>query len=151
MASQITSLTSVYSIVYSGADQRKYQSSASTAFVRGINRSPMNSPHKRPVTRKMFPFYDAIMWRSWILIAHSINRYWHLIIGMHRYLFNMIVYYMGRLERSTSHAKITITCDLYCSISQPLCTVLTPFCVCIFLSSLALNNHEIGQCHWDIP
>ena len=32
---------------------RKYQSSASLAFVRGIHRSPVNSPHKRPVTRKM--------------------------------------------------------------------------------------------------
>ena len=38
MASQITSLTVVYSIVYSGVDQRKCQSSASLAFVRGIHR-----------------------------------------------------------------------------------------------------------------
>ena len=39
MASQITSLTIVYSIVYSGADQRKYQCSASLAFVRGNPRT----------------------------------------------------------------------------------------------------------------
>ena len=58
---QITSLTIVYSILYSGADQRKHQSSAPLAFVRGIHRSPVNSPHKRPVTRKMFPFDDVIM------------------------------------------------------------------------------------------
>ena len=38
MASQITSLTVVYSIVYSGVDQIKHQSSASLAFVRGIHR-----------------------------------------------------------------------------------------------------------------
>ena len=38
MASQITSLTVVYSIVYSDADQRKHQSSASPAFVWGIHR-----------------------------------------------------------------------------------------------------------------
>ena len=44
------------------ADQRKHQSSASLAFVRGIHRWPVNSPHKWPVTRKMFPFYDVIMW-----------------------------------------------------------------------------------------
>ena len=62
MASQITSLTIVYSTVYSGADQRKLQSSASLAFVRGIHRGPMNSPHKMPVTRKMFPFDDVIMY-----------------------------------------------------------------------------------------
>ena len=37
VASQITSLTVVYSIVYSSADQRKHQSSASLAFVRGIH------------------------------------------------------------------------------------------------------------------
>ena len=61
MASQITSLTIVYSIVYSGADRRKHQSSASLAFVRGIHRSPVNSPRKCPVTRKMFPFDDVIM------------------------------------------------------------------------------------------
>ena len=61
MASQITSLTIVYSTVYSGADQRKHQSSASLAFVWGIHRGPVNSPHKWPVTRKMFPFDDAIM------------------------------------------------------------------------------------------
>ena len=58
---QITSLTIVYSTVYSDADQRKHQSSASLAFVRGIHRGPVNSPHKWPVTRKMFPFDDVIM------------------------------------------------------------------------------------------
>ena len=62
MASQITSLTIVYSIVYSGAGQRKHQSSASLAFVRGIHRWPVNSPHKGPVTRKMFPFHDVTLW-----------------------------------------------------------------------------------------
>ena len=61
LASQITSLKIVYSTVYSDADQRKHQSSASLAFVRGIHRGPVNSPHKGPVTRKMFPFDDVIM------------------------------------------------------------------------------------------
>ena len=61
MASQITSLTIVYSTFYSGGDQRKHQSSASLAFVRGIHRGPVNSPYKWPVTRKMFPFDDVIM------------------------------------------------------------------------------------------
>ena len=61
MASKITSPTIVYSTVYSGADQRKHQSSASMAIVRGIHRWPVNSPHKGPVTRKMFPIDDVIM------------------------------------------------------------------------------------------
>ena len=62
LASQITSLMVVYSIVYSGVNQRKHQSSASLAFVREIHRGPVNFPHKWPVTRKMFPFDDVIMY-----------------------------------------------------------------------------------------
>ena len=62
VASQITSLAIVYSTVDSDADQRKHQSSASLAFVRGIHRGPVNSPRKWPVTRKMFPFDDVIMY-----------------------------------------------------------------------------------------
>ena len=62
MASQITSITIVYTTAYLGADQRKHQSSASLAFVRGIHRWPVNLPHKGPVTRKMFPFDDVIIY-----------------------------------------------------------------------------------------
>ena len=61
IASQIISLTIVYSTVYSDADHRKHQRSASLAFVRGISRGPVNSPHKWPVTRKIIPFDDVIM------------------------------------------------------------------------------------------
>ena len=61
IASQITSLTIVYTIVYSDADQIKHQSSAPLAFVWEIHRGPVNSPHKWPVTRKLFPFDDVIM------------------------------------------------------------------------------------------
>ena len=61
IASQITSLTIFYSTVYSDADQRKHQSSASLAFVWGIHWGPVNSPHKWPVTRKVFPFDYVIM------------------------------------------------------------------------------------------
>ena len=60
MASQIISLAIVYLNVYLGADQRKHQSSASLAWW------PVNSPHKGPVTRKMFPFDDVIM--IWCMI-----------------------------------------------------------------------------------
>ena len=61
VASQITSLQIVYSSFYSDADQRKHQSCASLAFVRGFHQWPVNSPQKGPVTRKMFPFDDASM------------------------------------------------------------------------------------------
>ena len=65
MASQITSLTIVYACIYWGTGQRKHQSSASQAFVRGIHRWQMNSPQKEPVTRKMFSFDDVIMYEMW--------------------------------------------------------------------------------------
>ena len=62
---QITNLTIVYSTVYSSVDQRKHQNSASLAFVGGggggIHRWLVNSPHKWPVTLKMFPFDDVIV------------------------------------------------------------------------------------------
>ena len=63
IATQITSLMVVYSTVYSDADQGKHQSSASLAFVWGIHRGPVNSPHKWPVTRKCF----HLMTSSWYL------------------------------------------------------------------------------------
>ena len=75
VASQITSLTIVYTTVYSDADHSKHQSSASLAFVWGIHRRPVNSPHKWPVTRKMFPFDDVIMneaeWRIYASVQHN--------------------------------------------------------------------------------
>ena len=66
-----------------GAGQRKHQSSASTAFVRGIHRSPVNSTHKGPVTRKLFSFDDVIMCnflkeRSWICFNFSLFLRAHL-------------------------------------------------------------------------
>ena len=61
MASQITGVSFVYSTACSGAYQRQHQSCSSLAFVRGIHRWPVKSPHKGPVTRKMFPFDDVIM------------------------------------------------------------------------------------------
>ena len=78
IVSQITSVSIVYSIVCSGADQRKHQSSALLAFVQGIHRWLVNSPHKWPVMWKMFPFddvimtlwpFDAIQWHIWITLG----------------------------------------------------------------------------------
>ena len=76
IASQITSFTIVYSIVYSDADQRKHQSSASLAFVWGIHRGPVNSPHKWPVTRNMFPFDDVIMDSIFFLLIRHYCTEW---------------------------------------------------------------------------
>ena len=59
-ASKFTTLLIVCSILCSGADQRKHQSSASLAFLRGIHRSPVNSSHKGPVTRKCFHLMTSL-------------------------------------------------------------------------------------------
>ena len=45
----------------SDSDQRKDQSSASLAFVRGFHWWPVNSPQKEPGKRKLFPFDDVIL------------------------------------------------------------------------------------------
>ena len=84
MASQITSLMIVNLTFYSGTDQRKHQSSAPLAFVRGIHRWLVNSLHKKTVTRKMFPFDDVIMFsRNWyakqlnnVIMYVSLSRKW---------------------------------------------------------------------------
>ena len=73
MASKITGASVIYLTVCSRVDQRKHQCSASLALVRGIHWWPVNSPHKGPVTRKRFPFDDAIVksWSpDWYLCSH---------------------------------------------------------------------------------
>ena len=109
MASQITSLIIVYSTVYSGADQRKHQSSASLAFVRGIHRGPVNSPHKWPVTRKMFPFDDVIMKRCCLLPS---------------LLFGEI--YRVKNELTTHLPMMLIICILSYFICLPIYSIILP-------------------------
>ena len=72
---QITSLTIVISTVYSGAGKIKRQSSASLVFVRGIHRWPVNSPHKGPVTRKMFPFDDVITHKLYLITNNGLSHF----------------------------------------------------------------------------
>ena len=62
MASQITSLTVVYSTVYSDADQRKHQSSASLAFVWGIHRDRWI-----PRTKASYATNVSIWWRHHVI------------------------------------------------------------------------------------
>ena len=90
ITSEITSLAIVYSTVYSDAGQRKHQSSALLVFVRGIHRGPVNSPHKWPVTRKMFSFDDVIMVAQLTVHLQDIfNTRYHFRLerspGLHRY------------------------------------------------------------------
>ena len=61
MSATASQITGIHSTVCSAAYQIRHQSSASLACMRGIHRWAVNSPHKGPVTRKMFPFDDVIM------------------------------------------------------------------------------------------
>ena len=94
MGSQITSLTIVYSTVYSGTNQRKHQSSASLAFVRGIHRWPVNSTLNWPVTR----INISIWWRHhdlfWSFRIPFANK-WSLIPA---WISNHIYYYDEMLD-----------------------------------------------------
>ena len=84
MVSQVTSLTFVYSTVYSDADQRKHQSSASLALCVGNSPGPVNSPLKGPVMRKMFPFDDVIMQQPWLCYGNPLThwgRVTHICVG----------------------------------------------------------------------
>ena len=90
MASQITSLMIVYSTVHSGADQRKHQSAASLAFVRGIHLWRVNSPHKWPVTGKMFPFDAVIMLKATQSAYLHVHRMcvWCTLVTIYQYWTN---------------------------------------------------------------
>ena len=61
MDPEIICVSIAHSTVSSVADQRKHQSSASLAFVKGIHRWTVNFTQKCPVARKMFPFDDVMM------------------------------------------------------------------------------------------
>ena len=106
IASQITSLMIVYSTLYPGADQRKHQSPASLAFVRGIHRGRVNSPHKWPVTRKLFPFDDVIMLHvSWgqssileqipTLLTFKWSKNWAYTITVYSEIFLCFLAWLG--------------------------------------------------------
>ena len=72
MVSQITSLTIVYSTIYSRCWSKKTSKLRVPGFVRRIHRSPVNSPHKGPVTQKMFPFDDVIMYTRLLIVFYFI-------------------------------------------------------------------------------
>ena len=86
MASQITSLTIVCSTVCQGADERKYQSSVSLAFVRGIHRGPWNSPTQRDRNAE-----NVSIWRHhhehWPFLADEVNLTPNLTVSIRHEIF----------------------------------------------------------------
>ena len=110
MASQITSLTIIYWTVYSGADQRKHQSLTSLAFVQVIHQGQLNSPHKWPVTQKMFPFDDVIMWCTYyndVITQKHISPHWSFLWGVHG---SQAPSSGGCLTQRASNVEISLFC-----------------------------------------
>ena len=148
MASEITSLTIVCSIVYWGADQRKHQSSALLAFVQGIHRWPLKSPHRWPVTRKMFPIDDVIM--QCMHVARAIV-YSHYYISF--YYKSLAIFVMGRSVDSNIISTMIRLCLVWplemceCKVAYN-CTVnrfsenkwFEVIILCCFLLSLRLST-----------
>ena len=101
MASHITGASIVYSTVCSGADHRKHQSSASLTFVRGkFHLWLVNSPHKGPVTWKMFPFDDVVT----TLHEHcELDHYCmaRVMNGISLFRFQAVTYLLSELDKLT--------------------------------------------------
>ena len=173
IASQITSLTIVYSTFYSDADHRKHHSSASLAFVRGFHRGPVNSPHKWPVTRKTFPF-DAVtmyieqiidpsdaeaesFWEKsipWLLIFRCLISLFVSRSGFNdawekRFVFSTVINfnYLHNLHASNLHKCMVFFIDIRC-------------CVCLrktlgylwLISILAYHGSSLCniRCHFEV-
>ena len=140
IASQITSLTIVFSTFYSDAE---HQSSASLSFVRGIHRVPVNSPHKWQVTRKMFPFDDVIMnaqkQSSMRCMVSCLSTHWGIVVQIsvsklgHQWLRQtskpMMTYH--HLPLSATACEISI-CILYFSFKE------------MYLKMFACNRSGLG-------
>ena len=87
MMSQITDVLMVYSTVCSGTDQRKHQSFTQLAFVRRIHHWSVDSPHKGPLTRKMFSFDDVIMICNMVPTILTVLYEWNpTILNVHAYM-----------------------------------------------------------------
>ena len=113
MASRLTSLTIVNSTVYSRRRSKKHQSSLSLAFVRGIHRWPVNSPHKGPATRKMFPFDDVIMSapckiRVILFRLQCVNTLWPNVAILHQRTWPTLAQVMAFCLTAPGHYPVTI-------------------------------------------
>ena len=162
MASQITSLTIVYSSVYTGAVPRKQHSSMSLAFVWGIHRWPVNSPHKGTVTPKMFPFDDVIMSlrrqdnsrrgveyhiQDKRVIVFQGNRFKRKMLSLHGPLTRYVKLRVGHapvLPGTTSPPLWVSDPDMH----HGTCVTRVPWCMSGLLTSGFLWNRWKGKLSW---
>ena len=144
VALQITSLTTVYSTIDSDADQRKHQSSASLAFVRGNHRGPVNSPHKWPVTRKIFPFDDVI-----IVTFNVVDNFAWLMLPWAAYTYCIFTWFPGKgccwlilFARGTPRTLFIITEPSYMVVLISALLILHMIGIAIW------NGHDLSM-WWD--
>ena len=147
MASQITGISIVCSTVFSGADQRKHQSSASVVFVRGIHRWPVDLPHKGPVTRKMFPFDDVIMWIVMVTTSYghdTITIVITLLLLVITDVFIVIIillFFLPLGSSSSSSSSSTTTTTTSSSTTSSSTSSVSSFCI----SSVAVDGSYVGN------
>ena len=130
---QITSVSIVCSVVCWGSDQIKLKNSVSLVFVRGIHRRPMNSLHKEPVTRKMFPFDNVIM--KWFING--------ALVGM-GFIWYTVFHYLDVCNfGSVSNAVVQTLLTRHC------CNDITPKLILSqFLWNLAHPLHNFQWQNW---
>ena len=144
VASQITSLTIIYSTNYSDADQRKQRSSASLAFVREFHRWPVNSPPKWPVTRKINVYTSTDFSIDHQRISeefHPINLYGYRV-GWARDTLNglgSLLTTYSLLKRSTFYAMIVL-CHWNTCVDSSCCA-----CKLFGTIRVWMGNHERGN------
>ena len=150
MPSQITSLTIVYLTVCSGVDQRKHQSSMSLAFVRGIHRWPVNSPHKGPVTWKIFTFDDVII---------AIWMWWKFRLALIQILMKCLLQIFGHHARVTGRpSRWGKSLGVSCNAPYDAQLILIEYFVLILHLALqqkfrldsnkSVHRITTGKCHW---
>ena len=149
MASQIACISIVCSTVYPGAYQRKHQSSVSLAFVRGINRWPVDSPHKGPVARKMVLFDDVIIicWNkcgSCYQFAENVSIWWRhhgytlfVLFYVYRSLPGVLYLLILWTDYLTKSRHINVT---WVQVDRPFLSLIWD--IFIRRINLSLNEHD---------
>ena len=119
MTSQITRVSIFYSTVCSGTDKKNHQSSTSLAFVRGIHRWPVNSLHKGPVMRKMFPFDDIMHKCDFFVISNWLSQ-------------------LGCIHMSSIMQQLKSLWRSYAKLDQRICSSLVLAMVCCLFGAKPL-------------
>ena len=159
--------------------KEKHKSSASLAFVRGIHRGPVNSPHKWPVARKNFPFDDVIMTHSgpittmdqeahfiWSYLSIALHElFQNFICNSHEVLMNFVwIEYELYITLSCAHHvyktinsyefRMKPSCNLYemhmkLCSSYEVCMKLTYFCTMFTTSSYEVHIKLTWNLTWN--